>query len=215
MGVVQFWFYGANKRLQLPVNPPVISVSSPFGYEDVAVAGLGEITVIGDRLPKEITFSSFFPRNYNSTFCEYTSIPKPADAVEFIEDLRDRRKPIRLTITGTNINYLVTIREFDTEPERAGNPGDIYFTMTLKEYTEITIRKMGEKKSSQSARPASTNTTASGTVYTVKAGDTLSKIALRFYKDASKYTKIYEANKATIGKNPNNVKAGQKLVIPK
>nr|WP_300980681.1 LysM peptidoglycan-binding domain-containing protein [Flavonifractor sp. An306] len=28
------------------------------------------------------------------------------------------------------------------------------------------------------------------------------------------YTKIYEANKGTIGSNPNLIKPGQKLVIP-
>lgn len=52
------------------------------------------------------------------------------------------------------------------------------------------------------------------TVYTVKAGDTLSKISAKYYGDASKYTKIYEANKDRI-KNPNIIFEGQKIVITK
>jgi nucleoid-associated protein YgaU len=50
--------------------------------------------------------------------------------------------------------------------------------------------------------------------WTVKPGDSLSKIAKDVYDDASKYMKIYEANKATIGDNPNLIKPGQKLALP-
>jgi len=50
--------------------------------------------------------------------------------------------------------------------------------------------------------------------WTVKSGDSLSKIAKDVYDDASKYMKIYDANKATIGDNPNLIKPGQKLVLP-
>jgi hypothetical protein len=48
----------------------------------------------------------------------------------------------------------------------------------------------------------------------VVAGDTLSKIAAKAYGNPSLWPKIYEANKAMIGPNPNLIKPGQKLVIP-
>ena len=38
--------------------------------------------------------------------------------------------------------------------------------------------------------------------YTVKAGDTLSAIAKKFYGDETEYMKIYEANKDLIGSSP-------------
>ena len=47
----------------------------------------------------------------------------------------------------------------------------------------------------------------------VKAGESLSKIALQYYGDASLYTKIFEANKDTV-KDPNLIRVGQKLRIP-
>ena len=50
--------------------------------------------------------------------------------------------------------------------------------------------------------------------WTVKPGESLSKIAKDVYDDAGKYMKIYEANKATIGDNPNLIKPGQKLALP-
>ena len=53
----------------------------------------------------------------------------------------------------------------------------------------------------------------SGRTYTVKSGDSLSKIAKEVYGDASDWKKIHEANKAKIP-NPDLIQPGQELVIP-
>jgi NitT/TauT family transport system substrate-binding protein len=49
--------------------------------------------------------------------------------------------------------------------------------------------------------------------YTVKGGDTLSKIAEQIYGNGVKWEKIYEANRDTL-KNPNYIFIGMKLNIP-
>ena len=49
--------------------------------------------------------------------------------------------------------------------------------------------------------------------YTVKPGDTLSKISRDFYGDANQYTKIFNANR-NILRDPNTINPGQNLVIP-
>ena len=49
--------------------------------------------------------------------------------------------------------------------------------------------------------------------YVVKVGDTLSKLAERFYNSTSKWEKIFEANRDSL-KNPNYIYIGMKLVIP-
>ena len=51
--------------------------------------------------------------------------------------------------------------------------------------------------------------------HVVVSGDTLSGIAKKYYDDAGQYTKIYEANKKLIGDNPDLIKIGMELVIPK
>jgi nucleoid-associated protein YgaU len=50
--------------------------------------------------------------------------------------------------------------------------------------------------------------------YVVKPGDSLSKISKDVYDNGGLFQKIYEANKSTIGDNPNMIKPGQKLLIP-
>lgn len=49
--------------------------------------------------------------------------------------------------------------------------------------------------------------------YIIKQGDTLSKLAERFYNSMNKWEKIYEANRDTV-KNPHYIFIGQKIVIP-
>jgi nucleoid-associated protein YgaU len=53
-----------------------------------------------------------------------------------------------------------------------------------------------------------------GQSYTVVSGDSLSKIAKNHYGDASKWHQIYDANKATIGSNPDHIEVGQVLKLP-
>ena len=49
--------------------------------------------------------------------------------------------------------------------------------------------------------------------YTIRSGDSLSKIAKEFYGNAADWQKIYQANKDTI-KDPNLIYPGQKIKIP-
>ncbi|WP_207435581.1 LysM peptidoglycan-binding domain-containing protein [Sabulibacter ruber] len=50
--------------------------------------------------------------------------------------------------------------------------------------------------------------------YTVKSGDSLSKIAKNFYGDAQQWHKIHQANLDKI-KNPDLIEVGWQLKIPK
>jgi len=55
--------------------------------------------------------------------------------------------------------------------------------------------------------------TPAARTYTVQPGDSLSKIAKQFYGDATKYMKIFEANKDKLS-DPDKIKAGMNLLIP-
>jgi nucleoid-associated protein YgaU len=50
--------------------------------------------------------------------------------------------------------------------------------------------------------------------YVVANGDYLSKIALKFYGNGNLWPKIYSANQAVIGGDPNLIFPGQTLIIP-
>ena len=52
-----------------------------------------------------------------------------------------------------------------------------------------------------------------GQTYTVKSGDTLSKISKQFYGDSNEYMRIFYANRNEL-KDPDKIQVGQQLVIP-
>lgn len=52
-----------------------------------------------------------------------------------------------------------------------------------------------------------------GQTYTVKSGDTLSKISKQFYGDSNEYMRIYYANRDTL-RDPDKIQVGQQLTIP-
>jgi nucleoid-associated protein YgaU len=52
------------------------------------------------------------------------------------------------------------------------------------------------------------------TQYVVQPGDTLRSIAMDQYGDAQLWQIIYQANRSTIGANPDSLVAGKTLQIP-
>ena len=106
----------------------------------------------------------------------------------------------------------------EASPEIAKEKAAAAETKTKAVTSEERAKPVGKQIPSSAEKPAATPVTAKTTrpaaqEYTVKAGDTLTKLAERFYNSMSKWEKIYEANKDSL-KNPNYIYIGQKLMIP-
>src|SRR5262249_30480857 len=61
--------------------------------------------------------------------------------------------------------------------------------------------------------PARQKQTSNIRLYTVKSGDTLSKISKQFYGSPSDYMKIFDANRDQLT-DPDKIRVGQELKIP-
>lgn len=75
-------------------------------------------------------------------------------------------------------------------------------------YSDLTADILVSETSPSGQQPASRQT------YTVKPGDTLSKISQQFYGDAKQYYRIFEANRDKLT-DPDKIRPGQELVIPR
>ncbi|WP_242920958.1 LysM peptidoglycan-binding domain-containing protein [Pontibacter liquoris] len=93
------------------------------------------------------------------------------------------------------------------EPVKTGNPN-----ISPQKGTATSGQMPGQTAQSM---PSTADTSAHNDVYTVQSGDSLSKIAKKLYGDANSWHKLYDANKQTIGDNPDLIRPGQRLDVPR
>jgi|SRR6185312_5616057 len=88
--------------------------------------------------------------------------------------------------------------------------------MVDSSYSDL-IADISVSESAQAPRTQAAGASVSGgqnsRTYTVKSGDTLSKISQQFYNSPHDYPKIFDANRDQLN-NPNDIKPGQELKIP-
>ena len=121
--IFQVSFENLKQKLRFPVNPSEFTISDG-GLETSVINVIkgGERIIVGDKKLERIAFSSFFPKYYDPTYCEYRKIPKPWPSVKKLEKWRNSGKPVKLLITGTNINMYAVITKFEYG-EKGGEPG--------------------------------------------------------------------------------------------
>lgn len=82
---------------------------------------------------------------------------------------------------------------------------------------ESAAKQQGTPLADQTPKAQTAGASATGgqqtRTYTVKPGDSLSKISREFYGDPNKYEKIFDANRDKLS-DPNKVRPGEELVIP-
>lgn len=79
--------------------------------------------------------------------------------------------------------------------------------------TSINNEQRLSPRGGSTARKSASTGGGGGRTYTVKKGDSLSKIAQKYYGNGNRWQRIYNANRSKL-KSPNDLKVGQKLVIP-
>lgn len=171
MNDYQIWFeniFGGNVgEVQLPVNPQEVTITYPGNPTNYDVEGLGEIIVSRKVKLATLSFESFFPREgvfiplLNNQYTNYT----PDWFVNFFRRLQKSGQPFELTIvrgsdslniydndsnnpTKTGTMYFDTVMkavllDFSIS-DKGGEPGDIYYTMSLSEYRDASPKSLAE-----------------------------------------------------------------------
>lgn len=214
----QMWLtHNAEKdKIQLPVLPLSFQTKNGSNNDSMNITGLGEVIIMQSRPALQFSFSSFFPAT-KFPGLQVASITKPLTLIQKINSWKASRKPVHFIATACGVDIYATIEDFSYS-EEGGDPGTYQYSMTLKEYREITVRqvKVNIPKATATVKkeePRVDNTVQPKT-YTVKGGDCLWNIAKKLYGNGAQYTKIYEANKGVIGGDRNLIYAGQVLTIP-
>lgn len=181
-----------------PALPEKIRVKNGTRYQSYDIIGKGTVKVPKGMDAGTISWSGVFygvTKKHEAMIREWTS---PSDCKKTLNKWMEDGTVLRLLVTETNINFDITISDFEYEETGAfGNAEySIEFVMNkdLKVYTASELKIAAfVKKTVVRSTPAPSNT------YTVVSGDNLWSIARKFYGGSgSDWKKIYDANVDTI-----------------
>lgn len=190
-------------------------------YETI---GMGEVNIMKGIGLREITMSIMLPNDLSLPFVQPKYSPnviigKPILYLGKFREFKANKKPLQLLITrilpsGEEIfkgNINVTLEEYIVY-ENAGEEGDFLVDLVFREYTDIKEQTLTPTGKNNNSYTINTNRTVKEApkTYTVKAGDTLWKIAKRELNDETKYKNIMELNNIT---DPKKLKVGTVLKL--
>ncbi len=202
---MEFWIKTESEAIQLPVPPSDFEKATGLNNTTTNIVGLGEINILGKRKLATISIKTFWP-NQQYDFCDCEVTLKPYEFVNKIEELMESAKAFRLIITDTSINMLCGIETFNYG-ENDGT-GDIYFTLELKEYRNITVKETTSNSTNKNTDLKTRDSKSTPSTYKVVKGDSLYLISKKVYGTGNKSKELQTKNGI---KNPNSLKIGQVL----
>lgn len=126
---------------------------------------------------------------------------------------------LKMNLRDKYDHAIQTAKGFRMEGSAQERDGKLYFNGLVKNQDEANkiwdaIKTVPDWRNDVVAEiKVDPNAKAQQTTYTVKSGDTLSKIAKEYLGDANAYMKIFDANKDQLN-DPDKIKPGQVLKIP-
>ncbi len=137
---------GKGKDFLFPVNPEEVTISRQKGLDTVNILSSGEFDFPqGDKV-KEISFASFFPKTFDGSFCRGSkdALPDPQTAMNKLNEFLALKTPLRFIISETAVNVLRYLWLRIIPLFAGGEPGDVYFEITLRTWRELKVAKTVE-----------------------------------------------------------------------
>lgn len=200
---VEITLSAGGKSVTLPVNPEVLAVSIPGANETADVVGLGQIVVKRRPNLKTLSLESFF---YDS------------DDMEFLKNSFYKKRTLRMVVTGIEFESMrVAIQNLPHET-RAGEEGEIYYTLDLIEYrpygaTLLQIAPSGNATPPEGNRPNESKPSTPST-HTVKSGESPWSITQKYTGDGSRYQEFLNENRALWSRQNNMIHPGNVVSLP-
>ena len=179
------------REIRIPILPEEVLIESGKAtFATSEVMQKGEVAVPTGTELSTYSWESEFPgeRRKNDPLIrgEWES-PKTYHTI--LEDWKNKGTKLNLLVVGyPYINVDVYLKEY--QPTLSGAFGDIVYKVGFIEARDITIKTTNVE---EPKRPATT-----GKNYTIKSGDTLWGISLKFYGTGTKWKTIYSSNKDII-----------------
>ena len=203
-------------RLQFPMNPEEISLTTGIITQDYSILSLGEVRMPSGNKLDTISWEGKLPGEARSKMSFVKAWKNPAELFKLLKRWQESGTTLHLEITETPIDMRVFIEEIN--PTFRGGMGDIEYKITLTETKALKVYTEGDTRPAKSetgvVASISRPTKPKSKTYTVKTGDTLWKIAQKELGKGSRYTEIVALSTPPLGNDPNKIYPGQVLTLP-
>lgn len=216
-----FYFEQGGEEIQLPVPPSNLSLKINNKNKAVDLLNLGEINILKDAGLSEWSFAILLPGRLYPFAVYKQGFQEPRFFLAKFEQYKTSKKPVRFIVSRVapwgaplfDTNMMVSFETYTIE-EKAGEEGDVYVSLELKQYKEYLTQKVELTQienevmaTIQSERPSKDPPKT----YTVQEGDNLWIIAKKQLNNGARYMEIAKLNKLS---NPNLIRPGQVLQLP-
>ena len=202
---VLLWHNNGETQFTFAVNPADITVSRPNVNRVADLALGGQINLWGGRGLREVRLDTFLPQETSHFFAGRS----PDSILSLLKTWQDSGDPIRLIISGTDINDAFLIEDV-SQSFREGD-GDVWLSLRLREYKFQNVSRQQAGQSGLSAQSSQReDERITPKTYTVVKGDTLWDIAARFYGSGTKWGVLADKNGIT---NPRLLQIGTVLYL--
>jgi len=190
----------SGSRFTFPSLPESINVKNSTNYQTFKIIGQGVIKIPKGMDSGTISWSGvFFGRSKRNEPIVKVWIAT-SECKKVLENWMEKGTVLNLMVTETNINYDVTISDFDYTD--IGAYGNAEYTISFARYKELRVYTTDELKITAYVKKVETRPEPAQPevrTYTVVQGDNLWKIARKFYGGTgSDWEKIYDVNKDLI-----------------
>lgn len=203
-----------------PVNPEKIEYQAETYFRTYKVINKGTVKLPNGDDVTLIGWECFFPGEQLKKAPYVRKWEAPAVKHKYIENCRQNGTKLKLNITGTPFSFWVYIDTYDASVEDA--LGNIHYKIEFSKVINISVDTV---KAKVVKTTGNNRTSTKSKTYTIKKGDTLWGIAVKYYGKGIQWKKIYNANKSVIesaakkhGKKSSSnghwIYPGTKITIP-
>ena len=232
----EFYFKDGSDVLTLPITPSELTIEVGSKNKVITLINEGDVNILKSPSLIEVKFDARFPMRqypYARQFEKFETYWNK------FKELKESKKPFRFIVARTNprgvgtwdTNILVALEEIKLK-ESVDDGDDVIVTFNLKQFKEYGVRTINLPSANPKPTTSTSTTnrndgnqTSTTRYHTVTSGDTLWKLARKYYGDATKWSVIYTANVTVIeqaakshGKQSSStgrwIYSGTKLTIP-
>lgn len=214
-----YYFYLS--KMLCPVPPPSITMKINGSNKTYTMINDGEINILKTAGLTDINFDISLP-NVKQPYAIYKNGYKNSSYfLDQLEKLKSKAFQFIVTRSLPNGNLLfdtnmkVTLEDY-TIKEDAKEGFDLVVTVNLKQYRDFgtkSYKVSSKSKSTNRSKDTSPEPKTKAISYKIKKGDTLFKIAKRYYDDGSLYKVLWDVNKKKVPK-PNHPTVGVTITLP-